>query len=85
MNTFQALILLGFIILAIVCCKADNKKKFNEQCEAHRLRNIEYAKDGNRRLLKEFGDNKFITYFGKDQYDLIKSNRDTKIVEMINK
>ena len=46
---------------------------------------IDCAQNSNRRLLSDYGDEKFEYWYGKEQLDKVKSGKDTKLVEMIRR
>lgn len=77
--------LIIFIIIVIICILYSKKKKYDEyqQQIAHMKQfSIDCSKQANRQLLSRHGDKMFIAYYGQEQYDQIKNNKDTDIVKL---
>ena len=82
MGAFSLFVLICLPILYIYTKSSDKKKEQIDMKQKLRQRDISYSKVSNRKLLKDSGKDKFIFYYGEDQYNDIINDRDTKLVEL---
>jgi hypothetical protein len=80
MGVFGTFVLIAIIIGVAYLYKHQEKVIYNNKLKEINDNKIRYAKVSNRNLLKELGDEKFAMWFGKDQLNLIKNDRDTRSV-----
>jgi hypothetical protein len=85
MNTVEVLILLGLIIFLIYASHKKKKEEYNNEVERIKQFKIDCARNSNRRILNDYGEEKFEYWYGKEQLEKVKSGRDTELVEMIKR
>jgi len=74
---------IGVVILFIYLIKKQEHKEFLNQIKMNDEFKLSCAHQGNKNILTKLGEEKFIYFFGKQQFDQIKSGTDTKIVELL--
>lgn len=77
------LILFIIIVAVIIAYKKQEHKEYNQKVTENREFELCCVHKGNQNILDKCGEENFIKYFGKDQFEQIKNGTDTKIVEML--
>ncbi len=85
MDTIKLLIIIGMIIFLIYASQKKKKEEYNNEVERIKQFKIDCARNSNRRLLNDYGEEKFEYWYGKEQLEKVKSGRDTELVELIKR
>lgn len=83
MGIFKVFILIGFIILVIYLIKKQEHEEYQDKIKKNRKFELDCVHQGNKNILTRLGEEQFIQYFGKEQFDKIMAGTDTKIAEPI--
>lgn len=77
------LILIALIIAMIYFSKKSKDEEYIQKLEDDRQFKLSCVHHGNKNMIKKCGEENFIKYFGKEQYDKIKAGTDTEIAKML--
>lgn len=77
------LILFALIIAMIYFSKKNRDEEYTQKLEENRQFKLSCVHHGNKSMIKKCGEENFIKFFGKEQFEQIKAGTDTKIVEML--
>lgn len=78
-------ILFIILIISLICtCIKQKKAEYNKKVKEIRDFDVDCSKSGNRNLIKELGEEKFILIYGEDQYRRVLDNSDNTLVQPTN-
>lgn len=83
MNTFEFIVLILVIILAVCLVKKKEHEEYQNKVKENREFEIDCVHQENKNILEKCGEDQFIKCFGKDQLAQVKNGTDTRIVTIL--